>query len=167
MREITQIIYEFKELSEEVQEKLIKQEIEYQKEAYCESFLKEDMEEKAKKLLEKYFKGKAIFSKIYYSLNYCQGDGAMIEFELEYYGKLIYIKHDNYCRYYHERSFCIEYPNYDNLTENQEVLLTDKIEKMNEELARHGYELIEQEHSREEIIDLLSDNEYYADGTIY
>lgn len=64
------------------------------------------MQEKAKELLQKYFKGKAVFKNVYYSLNYCQGDGSMIEFELMYYNKLIFIKHNNGC-YYHEKSFLL------------------------------------------------------------
>lgn len=167
MREITQKVYEFHELDKDIQEKLIEKEREYQTESYCEDFLQNDMTEKAKELLQKYFKDKAVFSKIYYSLGYCQGDGAMIEFEVEYYGKLIYVKHDNYCRYYHERSFCLEYPNYDYLTDKQEEKLKEKIYNMNYELMKYGYELIESEYSREDIEDILSENEYFIDGTIY
>lgn len=167
MREITQKVYEFHELDKDIQEKLIEKEREYQKESYCEDFLEYDMTEKAKKLLQKYFKQKAVFSGINYSLSYCQGDGAMIEFEVEYYGRLIYVKHDNYCHYYHERSFCLEYANYDYLTDNQEKQLKEKIYNMNYELMKYGYELIEQEYSEDDIIEILSENEYFIDGTIY
>ena len=167
MREITQKIYNFNELSKEIQEKLIEKEKQYQKEAYCEDFLFEDMEEKAKELLQKYFKDKAVFSKIHYSLGYCQGDGAMIEFEVEYYGKLIYVKHDNYCRYYHEKSFCLEYPNYDYLTDKQEEKLKEKIYNMNYELAQYGYSCIEHEYCDEDIIYLLQENEYFENGERY
>lgn len=167
MREITQKVYEFHELDKNIQEKLIEKEREYQKEAYFEDFLEEEMEEKAKELLYKYFKDKVIFSNVYYSLGYSQGDGAMVAFELKYYGKLIYVKHDNYCRYYHERSFCLEYPNYDYLTDNQEKQLKEKIYNMNYELMKYGYELIEAEYSREDIEDILSEREYFIDGTIY
>lgn len=167
MREIKQTIYNFNELSKDIQEKLIENEKQYQKEAYCYDFLYSDMKEKAKELLKKYFKDNAVFTGVEYSLTYCQGDGAMIEFELKYYGKLIYIKHDNCCRYYHERSFTLEYPNYDYLTATQENKLKEKIYKMNYELMRYGYEIIEREYSNDEIIELLSENEYYEDGEIY
>ena len=167
MREITQKVYEFHELDKDIQEKLIEEERQYQKEAYCEDFLYSDMKDKAKQLLRKYFKDNAVFTDVEYSLNYCQGNGAMIEFELKYYGKLIHVKHDDYCHYYHERSFCLEYPNYDYLTDKQEEQLKEKIYNMNYELMRYGYEIIEREYSDDDIIEILNENEYYADGEIY
>lgn len=167
MREITQIIYEFEELRKEVQEKLIGQEEEYQKEVYCEDCLEEDMAEKARELLKKYFKDKATLNNILYDLGYCQGDGAMVEFTLDDGKHYIEVQHNSYCRYYHENSFSITYPSGDYLTDKQEEKLKEKIIKMNEELKKYGYELIEQEYNREEIIETLSKNEYYADGTIY
>lgn len=167
MREITQKVYEFHELDKDIQEKLIEKEKQNQKEWYCNDFLEKDMVEKAKELLQKYFKQKAVFSGINYSLSYCQGDGAMIEFEVEYCGKLIYVKHNNYCHYYHERSFCLEYPNYAYLTDKQEEKLKEKIYNMNYELMKYGYELIEAEYNREDIENILSEREYFIDGTIY
>ena len=44
-------IYNFEELKEEIQEKLIEKEKENQEEIYCESFLYDDMKEKAIELL--------------------------------------------------------------------------------------------------------------------
>lgn len=162
MREITQKIYNFNELSKEIQEKLIEKEKEYQKEAFCNDFLLEEMEEKARILLEQYFGEKATFKNVYYSLNYCQGDGAMIEFELTYYNKPITIK--QYGHYYHEKSFQI--CSYE-LTEKQEKQLKEKIYKMNYELAQYGYILIEAEYSNDEIIEILQENEYFEDGSIF
>lgn len=162
MREITQKVYEFHELDKNIQEKLIEKEKEYQKEAFCEDFLLEEMQEKAKILLQQYFGKNATFKNVYYSLNYCQGDGAMIEFELTYYNKPVTIK--QYGHYYHEKSFQI--CSYE-LTEKQEKQLKEKIYNMNYELMKYGYELIEQEYSEDDIIEILSENEYFIDGTIY
>lgn len=83
MRKIEKIInvYKFDELSESAREKALTDRMEIEKNIYCYCCLKSDMEEKAKELLDKYFKG-AIFNNVYYSLGYCQGDGAMIEFSI-------------------------------------------------------------------------------------
>ena len=166
MREITQKIYNFHELDKNIQEELIEKEKKHQKESFCEVFLLEEMEEKAKILLQQYFGEKASFKKVYYSLNYYQGDGAMIEFELIYYNKLIFINHNN-GRYYHENSYCIEYLGCDFLTDNQEKQLKEKIVKMNYELSQYGYILIDADCSDEEIIEILSENEYFKNGEIY
>lgn len=83
MRKIEKIInvYNFDELSESAKEKALTDRMEIEKNDYCELYLEEDMQEKTKELLDKYFKG-AIFNNVYYSLSYCQGDGAMIEFSI-------------------------------------------------------------------------------------
>lgn len=162
MREIIQKIYNFHELDKNIQEELIEKEKERQKESFCEVFLLEEMEEKAKILLQQYFGEKASFKKVYYSLNYCQGDGAMIEFELKYYNKRVQIKHHGYN--YNENAFLL----YESeLTEKQEKQLKEKIVKMNYELSQYGYILIEANYSDEEIIEILSENEYFKNGEIY
>lgn len=83
MRKIEKIInvYNFDELSKSAKEKALTDRMEIEKNDYCNYCLEEDMREKAKELLDKYFKG-AIFNNVYYSLGYCQGDGAMIEFSI-------------------------------------------------------------------------------------
>ena len=162
MREITQKIYNFNELDEEIQKKLIEKEKENQKELFCECFLLEEMQEKAKELLQKYFKNNATFESVFYSLSYCQGDGAMIEFELKYYNKIVKIKHNGH--YYHESSFLLYG---DELTEKQEKQLKEKIYEMNCELSKYGYDLIEFEPSDNEIVDILNENEYFENSDIY
>ena len=162
MREITQKIYNFNELDEEIQKKLIEKEKENQKELFCECFLLEKMQEKAKELLQKYFKNSATFGRVFYSLSYCQGDGAMIEFELKYYNKIVQVKHHGH--YYHEKSFQV--CSYE-LTEKQEKQLKEKIYKMNCELVKYGYDLIEFEYPDNEIIEILNEDEYFENGNIY
>lgn len=156
-------IFKFNELDEKTRERLIEEEKEYQKATYCECFLYDDMKEKAKELLKKYFKGKAILKAIYYDLSYCQGSGAMMEFNFTYYNKNVSIK--QYGHYYHERSFTIESLN--ELTEKQEKFLEEKIIAMNEELANYGYYLIENIIETNDIISILQENEYLQDGKIY
>ena len=156
-------IYNFDELSEDVKRELIEKEIEYQHEAYCEDCLKSDMEYKANELLKKYFKNNSAELKdVYYSLSYCQGDGAMFEFDLYYYNKHVSIKH--YGHYYHMHSFTIDTWE---LTEKQEKQLKEKVLKMFEEFEQYGWDLVDYRITEAEAVEILQENEYLEDGTIY
>lgn len=156
-------IYEFEELSKEIQEELIKKEAEGIREIEIDEFLEGEMEQLAIQLLEENFGENAIFKDVHYSLAYCQGDGAMIEFDLKYCGKNVEIRHNPYCHYYHERSFEIIS---DNLTENQEGTLKERIIKINEKLAEYGYQFIEEDRT-EQAIEQLKDYMFYENGEIY
>ena len=157
-------IYNFDELSENVKNKLIEEEIKYQFEAYCEDCLYNDMQEKAHELLNKYFKNnQAELNDVYYSLSWCQGDGAMFEFELYYYNKHIQVQH--YGHYYHRYSFIIA-DSYE-LTEKQEKQLKEKILKMFTEFEDYGWSLVDSRITEAEAVEILQNNEYYADGSIY
>lgn len=156
-------IYEFDELSKEIQEELIQKEEENIRQIDIEEFLKEEMSNLAELLLEENFGEKAIFRNVYYDLGYHQGCGAMIEFDLNYCGKDVEIRHSPYCHYYHERSFEIIS---DNLTEKQENKLKEKIIKINEQLTKYGYQYIEEDRT-EQAIECLKDCMFYENGEIY
>lgn len=168
MRTETKIIkiYNFDELSKDIQKNLIEKEKEYQLNAYCECFLLEDMQEEARRLLDKNFGDKATFKAVYYDLSYCQGSGAMIEFDLIYYNKHVTIKHDSNL-YYHENTFKIIENYGEELTKKQYKQLKDKIYSINKEFAKAGYNFIDEPCTDEDIIELLKENEYTADGEIY
>jgi len=155
-------VYRFEELDKEIQNKLIEQEKETQYQLYIDTYLYDDMKEEAQRLLEKYFKGKATYINVYYSLSWCQGDGAMIEFDLYYYNKYIKIRHNGW--YYHSRSFTIE--DY-YLTEKQEEQLKNKIIKMNEELEEIGWKLVSYEPEDELCIDYLKEHKYLKNGEVF
>ena len=154
-------IYKFDELSKAIQEKLIQDEEENIRQADVEWFLADEMGERAIHLLKENFGEKAIFKKVYYSLCYRQGDGAIIEFDLEYYNKNIKIRHDG-GHYYHKRSFKIIS---DNLTEKQENRLKEKIITINKKLADYGYEFIECDRTAQ-AIEQLNNYEFYENGDI-
>ena len=158
-------IYEFDELSKEIQQALIEKEAERIRESEIESFLKEEMEFYAQQLLTENFGEKAIFRGVHYVLNYCQGDGAMIEFDLVYYGKSLSIKHDNYCHYYHEKSFEV-IENDKELTELQYNTLKEKIISINKKLADYGYQFIEEDRTAP-AIEELKNCMFYENGDIY
>ena len=146
---------------------MIEEEKRSEAEFYLDNFLIEDMQEKAKELLKKYFGKNATFKNVYYSLAYCQGDGAMIEFDLYYYNKFVKIRHNGY--YYHKYSFIIDdidtYGEY--LTDKQTEKLKEKIVKMNDELEKAGWHFIEYEPSDDEAIEFLKDNKYLENGEIF
>ena len=154
-------IYNYDELSEDIKELLLEKQKENCGEIYCECCLLEDMEEKAIDLLSKYFGEKAKFNRVFYDLGYCQGDGAMIEFNLTYYNKELKIKHSGY--YYHELCFEIDG---DYLTDKQYKQLKEKIYKMNVELKKFGYAQIEQDFG-EWALDELTEKTFYINGDIY
>lgn len=163
MKKVEINVYNFNELDSKIKENLVKKEIEEQTNLYCEYFLKDDMEEKSRILLEKYFKNNANFINVFYDLSYSQGSGAMIEFDLLYNKKHCEIK--NYGHYCHKRSFEIN-SNVD-LTDKEFGRLNKKIISMNEELEKFGYKAIENCISKEEAIEILEDHNYFSNGEIF
>lgn len=103
MRKIEKIInvYKFDELSDSAKQKALTDRMEIEKNDYCNYCLESDMKEKAKELLEEYFSSNATFEDVYYSLGYCQGDGAMITFsiDIENFNKKYHIFNDEEMRY--------------------------------------------------------------------
>lgn len=156
-------LYTYKELKEDVKEKLYKKAEEYLNDNYIETFLYGDMVAVAAYLLKKYFGDKAEFKEIYYDLSYCQGSGAMIVFDLNYYGKDLEIKHSGL--YSHKRSFTVE----GDIDENRLDKLEEKIENMNGELENKGYDLIENYPTEDAIIeeletDIIGGTKYYLEN---
>ena len=134
MRIIEKKIYNFDELNESVKEELIEDRKKSDYDCYMENFFQDDMEHNAEELVDDYFGSDADFIQTYYSLSYCQGDGAMIEFDVnivdlnnkykifsdEEIGFLtdkgiinnIEVRHNNN-HYYHEYKFGINFNYYD------------------------------------------------------
>ena len=158
-------IYEFGELSQDIQQKVIEKEANNIREAEIEYFLGDEMEWLAMQLIEEKFEEKAVFQGVYYSLSYCQGDGAMIEFDLKYCNKNVKIRHDG-GHYYHENSFYILEECGEELTEKQYKQLHKKIYNINKQLVKYGYEFIEQDRT-EQAIEQLKDCMFYENGDIY
>ena len=156
-------IYEFDELATGIQEELIKKEEENLRQTEIEDFLPEEMEVLAIQLLEENFEEKAVYQRVYYSLAYCQGDGAMIEFDLMYHNKPLQIRRCDHF-YCHERSF--EILGSDKLTDEQHEQLKEKIIDMNKKLAQYGYEFIEEDRTKQ-AIDQLKNCMFYENGDIY
>lgn len=158
-------VYKFNELTKEIQEELLEKETNNCQNFFCEFFLKDEMEEKAKKLLNTFFGENAEFNRVLYDLSYCQGSGAMIEFELKYYNSNISIK--NYGLYSHEYSFIIDYNNYNYLNEKRKNYLKEKIIKMNKELTKYGYDLIDFDNFKDEALENLKDSLFLENGSFF
>ena len=195
MKQVKINIYDFKELDEKIQERLIEDEAENQADIYYETLLNNDMQDYACKLLRDNFKD-SLFVDVYYDLSYGQGSGAMIEFDINIealnnkYKMLtkkeiekieetgfttISVKHwGNYC---HALSFDIDYQDYtfyiDNFDKTQEKLnkmiekFKEDIIDMNEQLTKKGYEYMDFVSDRETLIDILEENKYLKNGTVY
>lgn len=114
-------------------------------------------------------------TQVMYSLNYCQGDGAMFEgaFIYTHKGKqyLITVKHAG--RYYHCNSKTIEVSTEDveEVDECGEVEKAFNVEYVEicKELERAGYRSIEYEDSMEKFFEMCSANDYLftVDGELY
>jgi hypothetical protein len=83
MRKITKEynVYGFEELDKSIQESILERYVESEIEIYCETCLYGDMVELAHNLLQEYFKGSE-YMDIHYDLDYSQGSGAMMEFDI-------------------------------------------------------------------------------------
>lgn len=157
--------YTFDELDEKAKEKAR----EWWKQGNDYPFLHEAMTEYAIDLLTEN-KIEADNVKVFYSLSYCQGDGAMIEMTGKW-GKFHFqVKQSG--RYYHYNSKVIE------LWDESGELSFDASEKVYDEfddiyvdicqkLARYGYDYIEEEDSAERVDENITINEYtfLEDGT--
>ena len=144
-------LYTFDELSDDVKQKLIERERQYQLETYCDLDLYDDMGQKASDLINDYFGITSDYLKTYYDLSYSQGSGAMVEFDInikdlnnkykifsdnemellsnKYVVSNIKVRHsDNF--YYHEYAFGIECDfymglEYDDIKEDYKITESD------------------------------------------
>lgn len=161
-------VYEFNELSEEVKIKLIEKEKEYMKDQNIEFWLSESMEEKAQELLKELFSEFVITDiEVYYDLGYSQGSGSMIQFTGQ--NDTNYLKVKHYGRYNHELSFTMdyEYQNNDEVSEEEEKAMKERIYEMNIKLTKHGYDFIEYPIEDLDAIERLSENTYLKDGSLF
>ena len=83
MRKIEKTIYNFDELDKDIQEELIEDRRKSDYDFYMENFFHDDMVSIASDLINDYFGITSDYLYTYYSLSYCQGDGAMIEFDID------------------------------------------------------------------------------------
>jgi hypothetical protein len=123
------------------------------------------MHEDAVYLLEKAGFSDIDIKNVYYSLSYCQGDGAMVEFTGVYKNYIVSVTHSG--RYYHERSTSITIEDVE--TEEDADAATYKDIEENalvplfKELARSGYSFIDVENDPVNVSETIRSNEYTFD----
>lgn len=130
MRKITKNIYKYDELKEEVKEKVSERIKEKEQEFYNEVCLEADMDAFGNEYIKDTFGIDPDYLQVWYDLSYCQGSGAMVEFDITIYElnnkyhiftdeemrlindkgfiDTIKVRHDN-PSYYHAYSFSINY----------------------------------------------------------
>ena len=205
MRKVTKEyeVYKFNELEKDVQEKVLEKYMQYEYEFYVDNELEDDMVELTKDSLQNHFKG-AKYNNIYYDLSYSQGSGTMIEFNIDLKdlnnkykmlsqeeieglenlgGTNVKVYHNN-SRYYHERTFDIDWCDFtmytymDEHCEDMEKvqknidamidLFREDIVLMNKEIARGGYKMLENEARFEEMaMDHIKTLEFLSDGSVF
>ena len=156
-------IYQFNELSEEVQEKVYSNYRESNEFYHLSMLLKDELD---------YFMAKTDIkavgdTEVLYSLSYCQGDGAMFTGKFEYNNIFITVTPSGH--YYHEymANFHFEDETGEEVEDNYEFI--NIYRDLCIKVKNSGYADIEHQNSEESIRDVISGNEYefLADGTIY
>jgi hypothetical protein len=158
-------VYEFEELKDNIKEKVIDR-FRNKNDYY---FLKENLEESLKELLEQHNIKFEDFN-LFYSLSYCQGDGLCFIGTFNFKGFRFFVTHHS--RYYHKHSTDIEMQ--EDYEEDDELknLINSKVKEATEgefkgiyykicgELEKEGYDFIEYEDSEENIKEIINLNEY-------
>jgi hypothetical protein len=161
----THTVYTFDELNDAAKEKALEQMRTSEWEIGLESWLSDFMNESLAELLTKY-KMKCDDAKVYYSLGYSQGDGAMFEGTVIWRHYEATIRHQG--MYYHYNSKDIEL-----LTKAGNGVSLQLQEQFNniyvelcQELEKAGYAAIEAAMTDEALADTIRANEYeyYKDG---
>ncbi|KKN04365.1 hypothetical protein LCGC14_1098120 [marine sediment metagenome] len=163
MRTVKTKVYSIDELSKEAKEKAIKDWIETDEL----EFLSEDLSYKLEELLKEHkIEGDA---KIYYSLSYCQGDGAMFEGSFEWKGYEVEIEHNGHYYHYNSKMIGISDNNGKDVSEKIEKEFNNLYVKICKELEEYGYDCIGTSQEDESVVDAMkaSDHEFTEDGEMY
>lgn len=155
-------LYSFKELSKEIQKKVIAR-FQDSEEHY---FLNESMQEYLEELLTEN-NIESDNAKVMYSLGYSQGDGAMFSGDCVWRGCDITVKHSG--RYYHFNSKEIHYNDeIEPTTEEQKKEFEELYVEICQKLAKWGYSCIESDLEESNIIENIKVKEYTftVDGRI-
>lgn len=160
-------VYNFDELSEDAKQKAI----ENYREGEDFPFLTDDMLYKLEELLKENKIKYDITPNVYYSLSYCQGDGAMFEGLVYWKQYQIRIKQSGHYYHYNSKTFDIDLINGNNISmktyEKTEAEFNELYVQICKELEQYGYDQIEYATSDETISTYLREefNEFYKDGS--
>lgn len=149
-------LYSYEELSDKAKERVLK----FFREIEEHEFLSEDLEESLSERLEENNIKILNDFKLYYSLGYCQGDGACFIGLFNWKNYIISIKHNGH--YYHKRSTNINIETEEGEEAPEEVYkeFEDLYFSLCDEIENLGYKIIEEEQSEEYIKENIETNEY-------
>ena len=148
-------VYSFKELSREAKDKAM-EDWNYDDEL---EWLQDDMEYKAEELLKKN-KIEGDLQNVFYSLNYCQGDGAMFEGNFKWKGYFVDIVQSGHYNHYNSKTIIICDNNGEKVSDKIDKEFDDLYVEICEELAQYGYGSIEYEQSEDNLKELFEANDY-------
>jgi len=150
-------VYKFEELSEDVQEKVLDK----FRESEDFPFLSDDLNTELEELLKENKITYDDMPKLFYSLNYCQGDGAMFEGVVYWKSYTAVIRQSGHYYHYNSKSISL----YSTKTDKE---ASEKVEEefnslyvdICKELEKYGYEQIDYMLSEKAIRETIDANEY-------
>jgi hypothetical protein len=166
----THTVYDFDELSDQAKQTAIEKHREFINEIGFDDLSGAMTEYLQDTLLPKYGM-KCDDATVYYSLNYCQGDGAMFTGNVEWKSWQCEVRQNGHYYHYNSKQFW----NFQSIKTGREPR-NDQVENdfndayvsLCRELEKYGYDYIEYETSDDTIIDNIKANEYefYEDGKL-
>lgn len=149
MKNVEVKLYKFGELKKEIQEKLLKKEIEVQRDFARETYLYDDLFYLADSLLKSTFEDVTNLE-LYYSFGYCQGDGVVTEFRFTFKNEIVVVKLNPYNHYTYCSNFLIDTIDDSNINNDELEELKGKIFKINKKLETEGYNMLEDDEGYKE-----------------
>ena len=148
-------LYTYDELNEKAKEKALND----FRENRDYPFLNDEMTCKAKELLKEYNIDIVKDFKVFYSLSYCQGDGAMFQGWFKFNDVDIFIKQRGL--YYHSNSKELQFYNIEGKEIDDENNFNTIYKEICKELEKYGYSCIESEQEKAYIENIFIEEEYY------
>lgn len=161
-------VYKFNELSDEAKEKALEKQREFEGEDM--PFLTEDMQDHLTEVLlpEHKIKYEKSNLRIYYSLSYSQGDGAMFEGTFKWRGYDVAVEQSGHYSHYNSKSINIETRHGNDASKKVYEEFNEIYVEICQKLEKYGYDEIEYRLKDETLIETIEANEYefYEDGRI-
>lgn len=161
----THTVYKFEELEREAQERALNDFRE--RESF--NWLTDELQEELARLLKQHGLKYDELPRLYYSLNYSQGDGAMFEGTVYWKSYTATIRQSGYYYHFNSKSFDLESTKTGkDATVERYAEFDDLYIDICRELERTGYQIIEDASSDESIKELIEVNgyEFYSDGRL-
>lgn len=164
MRHFTETVYNFDELTPEVQAKVL----DHFRETEDFPFLSEDMRYCALELLAN--NGISVDGdiKVYYDLGYSQGDGAMFEGDFDWKHYHAWVRQSGRYSHYNSKTIEMQTAKGNDVTAKVATEFNELYIDICRQLERYGYDIMENALTDVNLTDMIEANEYefYADGRL-